>query len=157
ALREVGGWRACVGEDIVTTWALLKRGWTVGYAESAVCFTRVPDTLCALGQQRKRWARGMIEALCYHPGVLAKRRLATFLASWSLVFPLIDFAFTFGFIPGLVLALFGHYWLVGPVTLALIPSALLLGIVMYRRSARVFARHGLRIRSDLAGLVCYTL
>jgi biofilm PGA synthesis N-glycosyltransferase PgaC len=157
ALREVGGWRECVGEDIVTTWALLKRGWTVGYAENALCFTRVPDTLASLSQQRKRWARGLIEALRYHPGILVQRRLATFLASWSLMFPWIDLSFTFGFIPGLLLALFGIYWLVGPATLALIPSALLLGCVMYRCSARVFAAHGVRRRRDLLALACYTL
>jgi len=157
ALREVGAWRDCVGEDIVITWALLKRGWSVGYAESALCFTRVPDTLAALSQQRKRWARGLIEALRYHPGLLVQRRLATFLASWSLIFPWIDFSFTFGFIPGLGLALFGVYWLVGPATLALIPSALLLGFVMYRCSARVFAAHGVRQRHDVVALACYTL
>jgi poly-beta-1,6-N-acetyl-D-glucosamine synthase len=157
ALREVGGWKQCVGEDIVLTWALLKRAWTVGYAEDALCFTRVPDTLASLSQQRKRWARGLIEALRYHPGVLVQRRLATFLASWSLMFPWIDLTFTIGFIPGIFLALFGIYWLVGPATLALIPSAVLLGFVMYRCSARVFAARGLRTKRDLLALLCYTL
>lgn len=157
ALREVGGWSECVGEDIVVTWALLKRGWTVGYAEDALCFTRVPDTLASLSRQRKRWARGLIEALRHHPGVLLQRRLATFLISWSLMFPWIDLSFTLGFIPGAVLALFGVYWLVGPATLALIPTALLLGCVMYRCSARVFAAHGLRMRRDRVAWLCYTL
>jgi biofilm PGA synthesis N-glycosyltransferase PgaC len=157
ALREVGGWSECVGEDIVITWALLKRGWTVGYAENALCFTRVPDTLTSLSRQRMRWARGLIEALRHHPGVLLQRRLATFLISWSLMFPWIDLSFTFGFIPGVVLALFGVYWLVGPATLALVPTALLLGCVMYRCSARVFAAHGLRMRRDIVAWLCYTL
>ena len=157
ALCEVGGWSECVGEDIVVTWALLRRGWAVGYAENALCFTRVPDTLARLSQQRKRWARGLIEALRHHPGVLLQRRLATFLISWSLMFPWIDLSFTFGFIPGVVLALFGVYWLVGPATLALIPTALLLGCVMYRCSARVFAAHGLRMRRDRVAWLCYTL
>jgi biofilm PGA synthesis N-glycosyltransferase PgaC len=157
ALREVGGWSECVGEDIVITWALLKRGWTVGYAENALCFTRVPDTLTSLSRQRMRWARGLIEALRHHPGVLLQRRLATFLISWSLMFPWIDLSFTFGFIPGVVLALFGIYWLVGPASLALVPTALLLGCVMYRCSARVFAAHGLRMRRDIVAWLCYTL
>lgn len=157
ALRAVGGWRRCVGEDIVMTWALLESGRGVGYAQDALCFTRVPDTLAALAQQRKRWARGLIEALRHHPGILVQRRLATFLASWSLIFPWIDFSFTFGFIPGLALALCGVYWLVGPATLALLPSALLLGFVMYRCSARVFVAHGVRLRRDLVALACYTL
>ena len=155
-LREIGGWPDCVGEDIVMTWAILKRGWSVGYAEDAICFTHVPETLGALRRQRARWARGLVEAFRYHPGLLFKRRLVTFLVSWNLVFPWIDFTFTFGFIPGIVLALFGHYWLVGPATLALIPTALLLGFVMYHRSARVFAGHGLRIKRDLPALLGYT-
>ena len=156
-LLEIGGWPDCVGEDIVMTWALLKRGWSVGYAEDAVCFTHVPETLGALQRQRARWARGLVEAFRHHPGILFKRRLVTFLASWNLVFPWIDFTFTFGFIPGVVLALFGYYWLVGPATLALIPTAALLGYVMYQRSARVFAAHGLRIKGDLSALLGYTL
>jgi biofilm PGA synthesis N-glycosyltransferase PgaC len=156
-LLDIGGWPDSVGEDIVMTWAILKRGWSVGYAEDAICFTHVPETLGALRRQRARWARGLVEAFRHHPGLLVKRRLATFLVSWNLMFPWIDFTFTFGFIPGIVLALFGHYWLVGPATLALIPTALLLGCVMYHRSARVFAGHGLRIKRDLPALLGYTL
>jgi poly-beta-1,6-N-acetyl-D-glucosamine synthase len=156
-LLEIGGWPSCVGEDIVVTWAILRRGWFVGYAQDAVCFTRVPDTLPGLVRQRSRWARGMIEAFRAHPGILLRRRLTTFLVSWNLVFPWIDFTFTFGFIPGLVLACFGSYWLVGPVTLALIPSAALVGAVMYRMSARVFAGQGIRVSRDIPALIAYTL
>jgi biofilm PGA synthesis N-glycosyltransferase PgaC len=156
-LREIGGWPSCVGEDIVVTWAILRRGWFVGYAQDALCFTRVPETLSGLVRQRARWARGMIEAFRCHPGIVLKRRLTTFLISWNLLFPWIDFTFTFGFIPGLALALFGHYWLVGPVTLALIPTAALVGAVMYRMSASVFARQSLQIARDLPAMIAYTL
>jgi biofilm PGA synthesis N-glycosyltransferase PgaC len=156
-LLDIGGWPDSVGEDIVMTWAILKHGWSVGYAEDAICFTHVPETLGSLRRQRARWARGLVEAFRHHPGLLFKRQLATFLVSWNLMFPWIDFTFTFGFIPGIVLALFGHYWLVGPATLALIPSALLLGFVMYQRSARVFTGHGLQIKHDMAALLAYTL
>ncbi|HET8584176.1 MAG TPA: glycosyltransferase family 2 protein, partial [Casimicrobiaceae bacterium] len=38
ALDDVGGWRDCVGEDVVLTWAMLRRGWRVGHAEDACCF-----------------------------------------------------------------------------------------------------------------------
>lgn len=155
-LFEIGGWPACIGEDIVITWAILKRGWSVGYADDAICFTHVPETLCGLRRQRARWARGLVEAFRHHPGILFRRRLVTFLVSWNLMFPWIDFTFTFGFVPGIALALFGHYWLVGPATLALIPTAVLLGFVMYRRSARVFAAHGLGIRGDVTALLGYT-
>jgi biofilm PGA synthesis N-glycosyltransferase PgaC len=156
-LREIGGWPSCVGEDIVVTWAILRRGWFVGYAEDALCFTRVPETFGALVRQRVRWARGMIEAFRSHPGILVRRRLTTFLVCWNLLFPWIDFTFTFCFIPGLVLAMFGHYWLVGPLTLALIPSAAVVGAVMYRKSARVFERRELEITRDIPALIAYTL
>ncbi|HET9402961.1 MAG TPA: glycosyltransferase family 2 protein [Burkholderiales bacterium] len=157
ALREIGGWPACVGEDIVVTWAIIKRGGRVGYAPDAACFTRVPETLRGLSHQRIRWGRGMIEAFRYHPDILVMRRLSAFMASWNLLFPCIDFAFTFGFIPGLVLALFGKYWLVGPATLAVIPSAILMGAVMQRLSAQVFTALDLQIRRDAIGFMGYTL
>ena len=156
-LLEIGGWPSCIGEDIVVTWAILRRGWFVGYAEDAVCFTRVPESLGGLARQRTRWARGMIEAFRHHPGILLKRRLTSVLVSWNLLFPWIDFAFTFGFIPGLVLALFGCYGLVGPVTLALLPSAAIVGLVMFRSSARVFERHQLALARDFPALIGYTL
>lgn len=155
-LREIGGWPSCVGEDIAVTWHILERGFFVGYAENAVCFTRVPESLPGLVRQRARWARGMIEAFRGHPRILLGRRLTTVLVSLNLLFPWIDFAFTFGFIPGLVLAMFGCFWLVGPVTLALVPSAMLIGAIMYRMSAGVFAAQGLAVRHDFAALVGYT-
>ena len=156
-LREIGGWPQGVGEDIVVTWAILRRGWFVGYAADALCFTSVPESLTALARQRVRWARGMIEAFRSQPGILLKRRLTTFLVSWNLLFPWMDFAFTFGFIPGLVLAAFGHYWLVGPVTLMLLPSAAVVAAVMYRTSTQVFAKQGVRIQRDLLALIAYTI
>ena len=154
-LQEIGGWPRCVGEDIVVTWAILQRGFYVRYAEDAVCFTQVPTDLPQLIRQRARWARGMFEALSHHPGILTRPRLITFLVGCNLLFPWIDLAYTFGFLPGLVLAVFGHYWLIGPVTLALIPSAGLMAIVMYRMSARVFALNGLHIRHDAMALIAY--
>jgi biofilm PGA synthesis N-glycosyltransferase PgaC len=89
--------------------------------------------------------------------VLLRRRLTTFLISYNLLFPWMDFAFTFGFIPGVVLAAFGYYWLVGPVTLMLLPSTAVVATVMYRTSTRVFAQRGVRIRRDLVALIAYTL
>lgn len=156
-LREIGGWPPCVGEDIVVTWAILKRGYSIAYAEQALCFTCVPESWSCLVRQRARWARGMIEAFRHHPGILLQRRLMTFLVAWNLMFPWMDFVFTFAFIPGLLLACFGHYWLVGPLTLALIPSAAFIGAIMYRMSARVFSVGGFKVRRDPLALLAYTL
>lgn len=61
-LKEIGGWKNCIGEDIVLTWQLLSKGYETNFAKNAIAFTEVPEKLKDLGKQRKRWARGMIEA-----------------------------------------------------------------------------------------------
>jgi biofilm PGA synthesis N-glycosyltransferase PgaC len=157
AVRELGGWSDRVGEDIVLTWAMLGRGWRVGHAEDACCFTRVPETLPQLIRQRRRWARGMFEALRQHPEVLRRPRLTQFFVYWNLLFPWTDLAFTFGFIPGIVLALFGNYMIVGPMTLALLPAALLMNALMFRVGRGMFAAQGMRVRRNAGGFVLYTL
>jgi biofilm PGA synthesis N-glycosyltransferase PgaC len=155
ALEEVGGWVECVGEDIVLTWAMLARGWRIGHAEDACCFTNAPDTLMAFAGQRRRWARGMMEAFRRHPSILLIPRLSTFFVYWNLFFPWLDVAYTVAFIPGLILALFGFYWIAGPMTLALLPMSLLMNLLMYRLSARMFDTQGLRVRRNIAGFFVY--
>lgn len=86
ALEEVGGWAECVGEDIVLTWAMLARGWRIGHAEDACCFTNAPDTLAMFAGQRRRWARGMMEAFRRHPGILVVPRLSTLFVYWNVLF-----------------------------------------------------------------------
>ena len=154
-LREVGGWVDCIGEDIVLTWAMLRRGFRVGHAEDACCFTNAPDTLRQFVRQRQRWARGMIEAFRQVPDILLKRRLSTLVVWWNLLFPWLDLAYTVFFIPGIVLALCGIYWIAGPLTLALLPMALAINYVMYRVGSQMFARNGLRVRRNLSGFLTY--
>jgi biofilm PGA synthesis N-glycosyltransferase PgaC len=157
ALEEIGGWVDCVGEDIVLTWAMLERGWRVGYAEDACCFTNAPDALGTFVGQRRRWARGMLEAFRRHPRVLLVPRMSTFFVFWNLLFPWLDFVYTAAFLPGVVLALFfGIYWIAGPMTLALLPMALLMNLLMYRISATMFDTQGLRVRRNIAGFLIYT-
>ncbi|HSQ79885.1 MAG TPA: glycosyltransferase [Casimicrobiaceae bacterium] len=155
ALREVGGWVQCVGEDIVLTWALLSRGYRVGHAEDACCFTNAPDTLRQFIRQRQRWARGMVEAFRNFPGILVKPRMSTLFVWWNVLFPWLDLSYTLFFIPGMVLALFGIYWIAGPMTLALLPMALLINYAMYRVGSHMFARNGLHVRRNLGGFLIY--
>jgi biofilm PGA synthesis N-glycosyltransferase PgaC len=155
ALREIGGWQDCVGEDIVLTWAMLERGWRVGHAEDACCFTNVPDTVRQFLRQRQRWSRGMMEAFRQHPRVLLAPRMSTLFVYWNLLFPWLDLAYTVFFIPGLVLACFGIFWIVGPLTLALLPMALLLNYAMYRIGANMFAEQGLHVRRNPLGFLIY--
>lgn len=156
ALFEVGGWSDRVGEDIVLTWAMLARGWRVGHAEDACCFTRVPVTLPQFIRQRRRWARGVFEALRQHPEILRTPRLTQFFVYWNLLFPWTDLAFTLGFIPGIVLALFGNFLIVGPMTLMLLPAALLLNMLMFGIGRGMFDAQGLRVRRNVGGFLLYT-
>lgn len=155
ALEKIGGWVECVGEDIVLTWAMLARGWRIGHAEDACCFTNAPDRLGRFASQRRRWARGMMEAFRRHPSILFVPRLSTFFVYWNLLFPWLDFAYTVAFIPGVILALFGVYWIAGPMTLALLPMSLLMNLLMYRISARMFDAQGLRVRRNVGGFFIY--
>ena len=65
--------------------------------------------------------------------------------------------FTLSFIPGLVLALFGHYWIVGPMTLALIPIAMAVNYLMFAIGKSMFDKNGLRVRRNLGGFFIYSL
>ena len=155
ALEDVGGWVDCVGEDIVLTWAMIARGWRIGYAEDACCFTNAPDELKMFMRQRRRWARGMLEAFRRHPRVLLLPRMSTLFIYWNLLFPWLDFVYTLAFIPGVVLAMFGVYWIAGPMTLALLPMALLMNILMYQISVRMFDAQRLTVRLNVAGFLTY--
>ncbi len=155
ALLEIGGWQDCVGEDIVLTWAMLVRGWRVGHAEDACCFTNVPDNLRQFVKQRQRWSRGMMEAFRQHPRILLTPRMSTLFVWWNVLFPWLDLAYTLCFIPGVILACFGIYWVAGPMTLVLMPMALLMNYVMYRVGAGMFAGQGLKVRKNVPGFLVY--
>jgi poly-beta-1,6-N-acetyl-D-glucosamine synthase len=158
ALIEVGGWPECVGEDIVLTWAMLKKGWRIGYAEDAVVFTNAPTTWRQFAQQRKRWSRGLIEALHHHEDLLFKPRLSTMFIWWNLLFLPLDLIFTIIFIPGvLAAAFFGVYWIAGPMTLAVLPLAGLWNIIIYRIQTRMFRDQGMSVRHNPGGLLFYLL
>ena len=154
-LIDLGGWDDCVGEDIVLTWAILQQGWRVGHAEDACCFTNAPDSLRQFIRQRQRWARGMMEAFRRHRRILLVPRMSTLFVFWNLLFPWLDLAYTVFFIPGIVLALFGIYWIAGPMTLALLPMALLMNYLMYRIGKTMFGHQGLRVRRNVWGFVVY--
>jgi biofilm PGA synthesis N-glycosyltransferase PgaC len=156
-LEEAGGWPECVGEDIVLTWAILKKGYRVGFCEDACAFTNVPTSLNQFIRQRQRWSRGMIKAFKQHPEILVTPRLSTFFVYWNVLFPLLDLIFTVVFLPGLVLALFGYYFIAGPMTLVLLPLAGLINILMFSIGRKMFDANGLTVRRNIVGFLTYTL
>jgi biofilm PGA synthesis N-glycosyltransferase PgaC len=156
-LREVGGWPECVGEDIVLTWAILARGDRVGYCEDAITFTNAPTTFRQFIRQRQRWSRGLIEAFKAHWRLLFNPRMSTLFVWWNLLFPYMDVVYTLFFIPGLVLALFGIYWLAGPMTLLVLPMAFAVNYLMFYIQSRMFRAQGLKVRRNPLGFVVYAL
>ena len=156
-LQQVNGWPECVGEDIVLTWAILARGYRVGYCEDACSFTNVPSQWKQFIRQRQRWSRGLIEAFKNYPGLLFRPRMSTLFIWWNLLFPYLDMVYTFCFLPGMILALFGIYWIAGPMTLLVLPLAMLVNYLMFLIQSRMFTAQGLRVRKNPIGFAVYAL
>ena len=155
-VRAARGWPNRIGEDIVMTWALLSEGHQVAHEPTAIGFTRVPVTFRDFFRQRQRWARGMIEALKSHMSIVWKRRdFASFFVAMDLLFPPLDFFFTTAFLPGVVLALFGYFYLAGVMTLLVLPLTSVIILVMLRFQKSVFDFLGLRIRRNILGFIAY--
>ena len=158
ALRAAGGWPDAIGEDIVLTWKILATGARVYFEPLAVAFTGAPESFRHLARQRARWARGMIEGLRAVPPWRQPSWQVRALTSLDVLLPALDLAYTFIWLPGLVLACFGIFWVVGPYTLAVLPLTLLVDWLLYRFQRRqVFDPLGLRVRKNKLGFVCYVL
>jgi poly-beta-1,6-N-acetyl-D-glucosamine synthase len=152
------GWPAVIGEDIVLTWSLIKSGWRIGFEPTAIGFTTAPETVNGFYRQRKRWARGMIEGLKQHGQLVwSNARLSSFFVGIDFIIPFIDMFYAFVFLPGVLLALFGHFYIVGPSTLLVLPLAFLIVLVMYKKQKAVFNELGLKVRQNFAGFLVYML
>jgi biofilm PGA synthesis N-glycosyltransferase PgaC len=156
-LREQGGWKEVVGEDIVLTWGIHEDGYRVGFAEDAVLFTCVPEKFNIWAKQRMRWSRGMIEAFKYHWKLLFTPRYSALFCWWNLMFPYLDLVYTFFFLPGLIAAMFGYFWIAGPMTFILLPLAVVLNFIMFKEQKQMFDSQNLKVRKNKRGLILYTL
>ncbi|HEY2044401.1 MAG TPA: glycosyltransferase [Jatrophihabitans sp.] len=155
ALRTAGGWPDAIGEDIVLTWHLMRVG-RVFYEPLALSFTTAPATLRSLTKQRSRWARGMIEGIRVVPPWRQRRPMALALTAVDLVIPLLDIAYVLIWLPGLVLACTGRFWIVGPMTVAVVPMTAFVYWLLYRYQDRHVLRPlGLSPRRDRRGLVLF--
>jgi biofilm PGA synthesis N-glycosyltransferase PgaC len=157
ALRQCEGWPAVIGEDIVLTWNLLSRGFRVGYEATALCFTNAPASLSSFWRQRQRWARGMIEGLKRFGNLAWKGNLTGFFVGVDFVIPWIDLFYSIVFLPGVILALTGRYYIVGPMTLLVIPLAFLIVILMFHKQRQVFEELNLKVRRNSAGFLFFML
>jgi biofilm PGA synthesis N-glycosyltransferase PgaC len=71
--------------------------------------------------------------------------------------PYLDFTYTFCWLPGLILAFFGIYWIVGPMTLLVLPLTLLSYSILYSYQKYVFRRLNLKVRKNLSGFILFVL
>lgn len=153
AVRGIGGWQDMMGEDIVLTYQLLCQRLPSTYEPGAVGYTTVPETLDGLYNQRKRWAVGMLEGLSAVPpwkqGTVYSRHFA--LVNLSVIY--LDLAFLFGFIPGVVLALFGYYYLAGILTLFTVGVCILLYLSMYLYQKKL----KIPFKNSICGFFCFLL
>lgn len=157
-IKTVGGWPDAIGEDIVLTWSLLKNGYRTYFEPLAVAFTDVPNTYPNLIRQRSRWARGMIEALKRVKPWHLPLAYTKYLTGINLILPYLDIVFTFFWIPGLFLALsFKIYWIVGPMTILVIPLTLLSYIILYQYQKHVFKQLDLKVRKNISGFIIFLL
>jgi biofilm PGA synthesis N-glycosyltransferase PgaC len=157
ALRAANGWPPVIGEDIVMTWSLLKRGWRVGFEATAIAFTTAPEDFHGFWRQRQRWARGMIEGLKTHGNLVWNGRLSGFFVAMDFVVPVVDLTYTFAFLPGVLLALTGRYYVAGPMTLFVVPIALAIVLALFRQQKKVYDSIGLKVRRNNWGFVMFVL
>lgn len=131
-LKEIGGWKDSIGEDIVLTWELLSKGYKTYYADCAVSFTNAPTKFKIYARQRARWARGMIEGFRHFSFKECNNEYAKWFIFSDLFLFVIDFSIVFFYIPGLIAAiLFQNFLIVGPVTLLLLPITVFVFSIMY--------------------------
>ncbi|MDR2487216.1 MAG: glycosyltransferase family 2 protein, partial [Clostridiales Family XIII bacterium] len=159
ALREVGGWGDHIGEDIVLSWDMLAKGYSIYYEPTAVSFTTVPTSFKIFRRQRARWARGMLEGLRRRPVWKYPTVYSRTLIALDYLLFLIDFSVLLFWIPGLVAAIaFQWTLLVGPATLLLLPLTYgMFSILLIKELRFVFNHFGLRIRKHYFAFVVFLL
>jgi poly-beta-1,6-N-acetyl-D-glucosamine synthase len=137
---------------------MMRQGGRVGYERTAIAFTGAPHSPGGFSRQRRRWARGMIEGLREHGGALiAGGRSNVHAVLVNFVFPYIDLVYSIAFPIGIVLALFGNFAIVGPMTLAVLPLNLILSGIMFHLSRQSFEEVGLKVRRNRLGFLGYLL
>jgi len=156
-IRKVGGWPDAIGEDIVLSWRLMLNNWKIYFEPYAVAFTEVPAKMSHFFKQRSRWARGMIEALRDMKPWQQPQSYVKFLTTVDLLLPYTDAAYTLFWLPGLIGAFFGCYYIVGPMTLLVLPLTFISYWILYVYQKNVFKKLDLKIRRNKVGFVVFAL
>ncbi|MEO6693479.1 MAG: glycosyltransferase family 2 protein, partial [Saprospiraceae bacterium] len=145
-----------VGEDIVLTFGLRSKHNKIGHAENAFCFSNVPTTFKKYFRQRRRWARGLIEAFKAHPHNARYLKHNSPFIWYNLMFPFLDTSYMLFFLPGIIAAIFFQYYLLASlITLLLLPLMIISHSIHYYKQKQIFDAHGLKFRKNKAGLLFY--
>lgn len=156
-VKSLDGWSDAIGEDIVLTWQMLMKNNRVYFEPLAVSFTDVPTKFSHFYKQRSRWARGMIEGLRLVKPWQQPNMFLKFLTGIDLLIPYMDLSYTIFFIPGCVLALFGKFYIVGPIMLLVLPITLLTFIIFYFKQKIFFKALNLKVRKNKLGFTTFIL
>lgn len=71
--------------------------------------------------------------------------------------PFTDTIYTMCWMPGLILALFGIHWVVGPMTLLVLPLTFISYSILYKYQEYVFKTLDLKIRRNIIGFIFFVL
>ena len=84
-LLRIGGFRAeAIGEDIDLVVRMhrslltQKKPYRMPFIPEPTCWTQVPQSLSALGRQRSRWQKGLLDVLWHNRDMLFRRRFGRF-------------------------------------------------------------------------------
>lgn len=157
-ILEIGGWPNCVGEDIVLTWNLLKRGYDVYHDTNSIVYTNVPENYKQFFKQRKRWSRGLIEAFKSSARLLVKPRKILPFIWYNFLFPYVDSSFSFVFIPSIIAAIFfNNFLMAGMLTLLLLPLGFSLNAIIFMIQKRILKQNNIKMNRNIIGLIFFVL
>jgi cellulose synthase/poly-beta-1,6-N-acetylglucosamine synthase-like glycosyltransferase len=167
-LETVGGyWTETVGEDFELTLRLHRylreRGepYRIAFISDPVCWTEVPTEFSTLGRQRRRWQRGLWEALRRHARLIGRPRYGVLGLVAMPYFVLFEFLSPMFALLGLVVTVL--WWLVGGLStvyfLAFLAVSIGLGLLLTTAALALeeFSYQRYRKRREVARLLAYAV
>jgi cellulose synthase/poly-beta-1,6-N-acetylglucosamine synthase-like glycosyltransferase len=167
-LETVGGyWTETVGEDFELTLRLHRylreRGepYRIAFISDPVCWTEVPTEFSTLGRQRRRWQRGLWEALRRHARLIGRPRYGVLGLVAMPYFVLFEFLSPMFALLGLVVTVL--WWLVGGLStvyfLAFLAVSIGLGLLLTTAALALeeFSYQRYRKRREVARLLGYAV
>jgi cellulose synthase/poly-beta-1,6-N-acetylglucosamine synthase-like glycosyltransferase len=167
-LETVGGyWTETVGEDFELTLRLHRylreRGepYKIAFISDPVSWTEVPTEFSTLGRQRRRWQRGLWEALRRHARLIGRPRYGVLGLVAMPYFVLFEFLSPIFALLGLVVTVL--WWLVGGLStvyfLAFLAVSIGLGLLLTTAALALeeFSYQRYRKRREVARLLAYAV